>query len=70
MPNGLKQYCILYLAGGIFVPILIKKLCDLASKPVKRKFNIETKIIQIFKKQSSRTYAVFREDRVMTDENI
>lgn len=39
LPNGLKQYCILYLAGGIFVPILIKKLCDLASKPVKKKFN-------------------------------
>lgn len=29
LPNGLTQYGILYLAGGIFVPIGIKKLCDL-----------------------------------------
>lgn len=37
LPNGLQQYGMLYLAGGIFVPILIKKLCDLASKPIKKK---------------------------------
>ncbi|MBQ9885903.1 MAG: acyltransferase [Lachnospiraceae bacterium] len=28
LPKGLQQYAILYLAGGIFVPIAIKKLCD------------------------------------------
>lgn len=37
LPNGLKQYGMLYLAGGIFVPILIKKVCDLAAKPIKKK---------------------------------
>lgn len=26
----------LNLAGGIFVPILIKKLCDLVEKPIKK----------------------------------
>ena len=36
LPNGLQQYGMLYLAGGIFVPILIKKLCDLAAKPIKK----------------------------------
>ena len=40
LPNGLQQYGMLYLAGGIFVPILIKKLCDLASKPIKKKINV------------------------------
>ena len=39
LPNGVKQYCLLYLAGGIFIPILIKKLCDLAIKPIKKKIN-------------------------------
>ena len=37
LPNGLQQYGMLYLAGGIFVPILIKKVCDLAAKPIKKK---------------------------------
>lgn len=37
LPNGLKQYGMLYLAGGIFVPILIKKVCDFAAKPIKKK---------------------------------
>lgn len=32
LPNGLQQYGMLYLAGGIFVPIAIKKLCDLFLK--------------------------------------
>lgn len=32
LPNGLKQYGMLYLAAGIFVPILIKKICDLLLK--------------------------------------
>ena len=32
LPNGLQQYGMLYLAGGIFVPILIKKICDLLLK--------------------------------------
>ena len=40
LPNGVKQYCLLYLAGGIFIPILIKKLCDLAIKPIKKKINV------------------------------
>lgn len=39
LPNGLQQYGMLYLAGGIFVPILIKKLCDLVSKPIKKSLN-------------------------------
>ena len=29
LPKGLQQYGMVYLAGGIFVPIAIKKLCDL-----------------------------------------
>lgn len=37
LPNGLQQYGMLYLAGGIFVPILIKKLCDLFATPIKKK---------------------------------
>lgn len=32
LPKGLQQYAILYLAGGIFVPIVIKKVCDLFYK--------------------------------------
>ena len=32
LPNGLKQYGMLYLAGGIFVPIAIKMICDLLFK--------------------------------------
>ena len=40
LPNGLTQYALLYLAGGIFVPIGIKKLLDLVYKPIK---NIITK---------------------------
>ena len=37
LPNGLKQYALIYLAGGLFVPIVIKKLCDLCCKPIKSK---------------------------------
>ena len=37
LPNGLQQYALLYLAGGIFVPIGIKKLLDLIYKPIKAK---------------------------------
>ena len=29
LPKGLQQYGILYLAGGIFLPIAIKKVCNL-----------------------------------------
>ena len=28
LPKGLQQYGMVYLAGGILIPILIKKLCD------------------------------------------
>lgn len=28
LPNGLQQYALLYLAGGLFLPIAIKKTCD------------------------------------------
>lgn len=38
LPKGLQQYAILYLAGGIFVPILIKKICDLVSSSFKELF--------------------------------
>ena len=37
LPNGLLQYALLYLAGGILVPIGIKKLLDLVYKPIKAK---------------------------------
>lgn len=36
LPNGLQQYAILYLAGGILVPIGIKKICDLIYNPIKK----------------------------------
>lgn len=36
LPNGLQQYAILYLAGGIFVPILIKIICDQGVKLIKK----------------------------------
>lgn len=36
LPNGLTQYGMLYLVGGLFVPIGIKKLCDLCYKPIKK----------------------------------
>ena len=40
LPKGLEQYGLLYLAGGIFLPIAIKKLCDSycrAAKAIKAK---------------------------------
>ncbi|MCR5653850.1 MAG: acyltransferase [Ruminococcus sp.] len=45
LPNGLTQYALLYLAGGIFVPIGIQKLCDLCVKIFK---------VKILKKEPSR----------------
>lgn len=45
LPKGLEQYGMVYLAGGIFVPIAIKKLCDMygyigqtAKNKVRQKF--------------------------------
>lgn len=35
LPNGLKQYAILYLAAGIFVPIGIAKLEELIKTAAK-----------------------------------
>ena len=32
LPNGLKQYAIIYLAAGVFIPIAIKAICDLLYK--------------------------------------
>lgn len=32
LPNGLQRYGLLYLAGGLFLPIAIKKVCDLVCK--------------------------------------
>lgn len=36
LPNGLKQYGMVYLAAGIFIPILIKLICDFTVKSAKR----------------------------------
>ena len=36
LPKGLQQYGMLYLAGGIFLPILIQKICDLIYGAVKK----------------------------------
>ena len=44
LPKGLQQYGMLYLAGGIFVPLLIKKLCDLAANPIKKKLKFSKQI--------------------------
>lgn len=41
LPKGLQQYGMLYLEGGIFLPIGIKKVCDLlynAGIIVKKRF--------------------------------
>lgn len=43
LPNGLQQYGMLYLAGGIFVPIGIKMLCDLFYKAGK---NLKSNMIK------------------------
>ncbi|MGN1131057.1 MAG: hypothetical protein ACI4Q8_06860, partial [Ruminococcus sp.] len=36
LPKGLQQYGLLYLAGGIFLPILIQKICDSLYGAVKK----------------------------------
>lgn len=39
LPNGQKLYAIVYLAAGIFLPILIALICKWVSAPIKNKIN-------------------------------
>lgn len=43
LPKGMEQYALLYLLGGILVPIGIKKLLDLVYKPIKNTIAKNTK---------------------------
>lgn len=38
LPNGKTQFAVVYVLAGIFIPILIKHICDLCAKGVKRVF--------------------------------
>lgn len=38
LPNGKTQFAIVYVLAGIFIPILIKYVCDLCVKGIKRMF--------------------------------
>ncbi len=39
LPNGKTQFAIVYVLAGIFIPILIKNICDLCAKGIKRIFS-------------------------------
>ncbi|MGN1139430.1 MAG: acyltransferase family protein [Ruminococcus sp.] len=43
LPKGLQQYGMLYLAGGIFLPILIQKICDSLYGAVKKHIPVFSK---------------------------
>ena len=53
LPNGKTQFAVVYVLAGIFIPILIKYICDLCAKGVKQLFEKK----KVANKTASKTQA-------------